>query len=366
MPAILPSTPVSIARVSLSQASFQKIVKEKIIEYWQCQLAAECVSLPLLRFFGPYHASLLKPHPMWTSTPGNSFECSKSTVLARMVSGKYRTEMMCRFWSNNRYGHCLAETCRAVEGDILHLLAVCPALEHTRHRLHGLWCAKTLDCPPLHTLVIRILGSQPDIDILARFILNSTTFPEVIFLTQNLGQEIEDRVMYLTRTWAFALHRQKLRLLGRWPGEPSKNNIHTTNTTLLDTLPPSIDKDRFRDSDSVDVDRNPSTYCNNISLFSGRARAPLAASTSSTLVLHSSKDHSMTSMPFVPLPKTIVSLTDQPPIVLPALPCNIPTQSGSSAVEEDGSLHGGGGGHVVLGCGGGGGSGYQQPVSFDS
>ena len=38
------------------------------------------------------------------------------------------------------------------------------------------------------------------------------------------GQEIQARVLYLTRTWAFAIHRQKMKLLGRWPEYP-KNSM---------------------------------------------------------------------------------------------------------------------------------------------
>ena len=77
------------------------------------------------------------------------------------------------------------------------------------------------------------------------------------------------------------------------------------------------------------------------------------------------KDHSITSLPCFPVTSTILSMTDQPLTVLPALLCEIPYQSGSSAVEEDSHLHGGGGGHDVPGCGGGGGAGCQQPISFN-
>ena len=96
------------------------------------------------------------------------------------------------------------------------MLVLCPGLEHVRNRLHSLWCLKTVNCPSLHNVIIRILGSSPG--TLLKFLLCSNSFPEIIHLTQTLGQEIMDRVMYLTRTWVFALHRQKMKLLGRWPG----------------------------------------------------------------------------------------------------------------------------------------------------
>ena len=83
---------------------FKKLVKLRVAEHWQQVLSTECSSpsLTSLQYFDPHKASLLHPHPLWTSSAGNSFECSKSTVLARMVSGRYRTEALCRFGSSNR------------------------------------------------------------------------------------------------------------------------------------------------------------------------------------------------------------------------------------------------------------------------
>ena len=196
-------------------------------EYWQEVLASESLFLSSLRYFDPTKASLQNAHPMWTSSIGNSFECSKSTILARMISGRYRTEMMCRFWSTNRDGYCLSATCHQVEGDLEHLLIVCPALEHVRNRLHSLWLLKTVNFLPLHHLILRVLGSEPTVQ--AKFILDSTANPEVITLIQDFGQEVQNMVMYLTRTWAFSMHRHKMIMLGRWP-ESSTRTVQNTQT----------------------------------------------------------------------------------------------------------------------------------------
>ena len=227
--------PITLLENPYPKLVFKKLIKEKVTEYWQHTLAAECITLSSLKYFNPHFASLSRPHTMWTSSAGNSYECSKSTILAQMTSGRYRTEMLCRFWSNNRNGYCLAETCHDVQGDIVHLLVVCPALLNTRLRLHGMWWEKTANCPPLHQLILKILGSSDE--TLVRFILDSTSFPEIVYLKQMFGQELEDRVLYLTRTWAYAIHREKLRLLGRWPEPTSQQqksrheiNEHTDTT----------------------------------------------------------------------------------------------------------------------------------------
>ena len=218
--------PLELLGRPLEKKHFKKLVKLKVMEYWHQVLVSECSTLKSLRYFDPFKASLQHPHPMWTTTAGNSFESSKSTVLARMTSGRYRTEMMSRFWSSNRQGYCLLHTCQQVPEDLEHLLIICPALEHTRMRLHSLWCYKTVDCPPLHQLIITILGSSPTIQ--TKFILDSTSFPEIVSLRQALGNEIQDRVLYLTRTWAYAIHRQKLQQLGRWPGSKQDKNSSRT------------------------------------------------------------------------------------------------------------------------------------------
>ena len=208
--------PLVLLEKPLLKEKFKQLVKLKVTEFWQETLATECLSLTSLRFFNPLKASLTKPHPLWTSSAGNSFECSKSTILAKMVSGRYRTEMLCRFWTANKGGYCMLDTCHQVSGDLEHMLVVCPALVHVRNRLHSLWFLKTVDCPPLNRVILRILASEPVTQV--KFLLDAASSPEIIYLTQTLGQEILDRVMYLTRTWAYAIHRQKLILLDRWPG----------------------------------------------------------------------------------------------------------------------------------------------------
>ena len=150
-------------------------------------------------------------------------------------------------------GQCLSPTCTNVNGDLEHLLTACPALEHIRHRLHSLWCLKTLDCPPLHSLIVRILSSAPEVQV--RFILDSTAYPELIQLVQAYGQEIQDRVLYLTRTWAFAMHKHKLKLLGRWP----EHQMHNMNKDPL-TADNETNNDYANNFNTINVITNFNTF----------------------------------------------------------------------------------------------------------
>ena len=257
--------------------------------------------------------------------------------------------MLCRFWTTNRGGHCLAETCHAVEGDIVHLLTVCPALEQTRHRLRGLWCTKTVSCPPLYSLILTILGSTPDTQV--RFILDARACPDIILLKQIYGQEMEDMVLYLTRTWAYTIHRQKIMLLGRWPEATSlqKRLDSQENTARLNKHSLTTDNYDTTDNDNTYPNRNNNSILAGLSGHGPTGAAPASGSLSLVPVC----EPSMTSLYSVPASTTTSSQRDQSPVPAPAPGSNYyHHQSGSSEVEKDGDQGGGGEGHMAAGCGG--------------
>ena len=163
----------------------KKMIKLKITEYWQFLLGKESLSLQSLKYFDPLKCSLLSPHPMWTSSAHSSYESNKTKILARMVSGRYRTEMLCRFWSPTNTGHCLAQTCHQVEEDLEHLLIKCPALQPVRQRLQNLWTIKASQLPELHTLILKVLSSPPDQQL--RFILTLLPTQTLFLCTRSMA-----------------------------------------------------------------------------------------------------------------------------------------------------------------------------------
>ena len=104
------------------KADFKVLVKKRVAEHWEDLLRNEAAGLPSLQYFVASCGSLTSPHQIWKSAGSNSFECRKSEVLAKMVSGRFRSDYLCRHWSDNRLGHCQAETCVDVVGDLEHLL----------------------------------------------------------------------------------------------------------------------------------------------------------------------------------------------------------------------------------------------------
>ena len=142
-------------------------------------------------------------------TPSDShYEVIKATVQAKMLSGRYRTEKLCRYWSQNRSGFCLAPTCQEVPEDLDHILILCPTLSETRTNLHHMWTVKTEPNPALQTFVTSITSSTTSTQV--QFILDPCVFPEVIQLGQIFGQAIILHILYLTRTYAYYMHRQRL------------------------------------------------------------------------------------------------------------------------------------------------------------
>ena len=257
----------------------------------------------------------------------------------------------------------MSDTCHNVKGDLLHLLIVCPALEHTRHRLHSLWCSKSADCPPLHSLVLRILGSSPESQV--RFILDSTPCPELIKLIQMFGKEIQDRVLYLTRTWAFSIHRQKLKLLGRWPENPKKITTRL-NPISFPILPKRPQQTKITDNNSSDsYDRDTSAVIVNDMI--------------NDLVFPGSTNPHPTTPP--PASSSSVPYDVQFPV--PALPTDVHYDQPSDAMPEPTSLNissnfspsddrvvglnenlvGHGEGHGVTGCSPGSVAGHHQSES---
>ena len=162
--------PLHLLDTPPSKGSFKLLVRNNVCEYWEKIIRNEVLELSSLQFFKPQLYSLRQPSLLWTTALSNSFECTKSTVLAKMKSGRFRSEYLCRHWSaSNKNGYCLADTCFEVSGDLVHILVVCPALQVVRDRLAQMWLDRTAPIPALHHLVTMVLSSPPQVQV--QFIL---------------------------------------------------------------------------------------------------------------------------------------------------------------------------------------------------
>ena len=222
--------PLSLLDNPPTKAGFKTHVKDKVTAYWTNILLQEAIALDSLLFFRPTHYSLQQPSLVWSTAGNNTFECHKSAIIAKMISGRYRSEDLCKHWTpSNKNGFCLADTCSQVKGDLVHILVVCPALQVVRDRLTKLWLDRTASLPALYHLLCSVLSSTPSVQV--QFILDPSLFPGIFTLWESHGQPLLDHVYYLTRTYAYYLHREKLISLGRWPGDPGRRRIPLTYNT---------------------------------------------------------------------------------------------------------------------------------------
>ena len=132
--------PLKLLEKTLSREAFKKLARSLVVSYWETKLRDEASSLDSLSFFKPEFHSLAHPHPiLWTARP-NPYEVAKAVVQCKMLSGRYRTELLARHWSSNKNGFCLSPSCTAaqVQESLEHILLWCPSYEPMRQRIKSL------------------------------------------------------------------------------------------------------------------------------------------------------------------------------------------------------------------------------------
>ena len=183
------------------------------MSYWEKKFRCDTLSLSSLVFFKPAFHSLTRPHPiLWTPGP-NPYEVSKAVVQCKMLSGRYRTELLARHWSHNKPGFCLCCMGDNTVEDLNHILLCCQSYHLARDKVKLLWlsCAEPLLLPVLESV---LHGSQ---ETLMQFLLDPSVHPQIITLAQDFGDSILRVVFHLTRTWCYSMHKERSKILRRWP-----------------------------------------------------------------------------------------------------------------------------------------------------
>ena len=205
--------PISILENAPSKESFKKLCKAKIVSYWESKLRGESSLLPSLQYFHPKFMNLTKPHPIWATAGSNPYEVSKAIQQARFLSGRYRSARLMRHWaSDNKDGFCFAPTCQNTIESIEHILVHCKAYTECKARLYSLWLSTRNNV--VFKLVLEALSSETE--YLVQFIVDCSVLPSVVKATQTHGPLILNELFYLTRSWCFSIHKQRMKLLGRW------------------------------------------------------------------------------------------------------------------------------------------------------
>ena len=200
---------------------FKAMVKDAVTKHWEGILKEEAASLSSLQFFAHFRSSLRSVHPLWLSAGNNTYEVRKSEILAVMTSGRYRSEYLCRHWSDNRHGYCEAGTCTEQIGNLEHLLLHCPALTEDRKRLWSMFYMKSARFPALLSFLQEIEMSPSSVKL--QFLLDPLAFSEVLDLWHLLGQDVLAHIYYLIRTFAYYMFRRKQILTGKWSHNQTKS-----------------------------------------------------------------------------------------------------------------------------------------------
>ena len=200
----------------LPKEYFKKMCKLKVLEFWRGKLTHDASKLPSLRYLHTACLSLSFPHPIWTSLDGNPFHTRAASIQALFLSGRYRSEKLCRFWSSNKDGYCLFEPCNSMK--ILegrkHVLIHCYSYCDNRRRLMDMTFNLVAHMPALSPIFSEYLYNDDD-DLTMQFLLDCSTLPLVIAARQFYGDIIHRTLFKFTRTWCQSIHRSRLNLLGR-------------------------------------------------------------------------------------------------------------------------------------------------------
>ena len=84
--------PSELLKADLTKEQFKKLVKAKVVDFWQTKLREEAQLLPSLSFFSPNFMSLTSPHPVWWTAGSSPAKIAMATVQSWMISGRYITQ----------------------------------------------------------------------------------------------------------------------------------------------------------------------------------------------------------------------------------------------------------------------------------
>ena len=211
----LPS-PITLLQHPLNKYSYKKLIKSRVIDFWETHLRAEALELRehSLKYFKAEFMSLSKPHLLWSTCGSNPYEIHKSVIQARMLSGRYITDQLSRHWTGNKLGLCSIPGCSGQEfGSLEHILLSCPALSEARHRISLLIQKVALECEDFRAVLQTALNDQTA-ELIVQFILDCSSLPAVILLNQNGGKHLVERLFYIGRTWCYSVHRSRMNKLG--------------------------------------------------------------------------------------------------------------------------------------------------------
>ena len=208
--------PLIFLQSNYSKDQYKSMVKKAVVDYSERKLRADAEPPLSLEYFKPEFMSLTTPHPMWTTAGSCSYQISMCTIQAIMVSGRYRTELLCSKWSPQATGNCITPSCldSTTPEDLHPILAVCGSLQPTRERLASFSLKISGQFPAVKHLIDKYCTQKSPQFV--QFLLDCSVLPDVILAKQKSGSAILEPLFRISRTWCYSLHRSRLKIIDRW------------------------------------------------------------------------------------------------------------------------------------------------------
>ena len=203
--------PLSLLDFPPSKTKYKSLIKSKITDFWELRLRQEAAPLTSLMYFKPGYVSLARPHPIWWTAGANPYEVAKAVVQCRMLSGRYRTKQLMSNWSVDGDSCCPSSSCTGTDESLEHILLECPAYVTIRTNLVEKF--KSVKNENLRELAMSALDKPPT--FLMQFLLDATALSSTHSLIAKMGEEILFPLFNLTRTWCYAIHKERLIILKR-------------------------------------------------------------------------------------------------------------------------------------------------------
>ena len=209
----LPS-PLSVLLSPQPKSVFKKLVKTKITQYWRKYFISSIRDKPSLQFiraeFLPFGSG---PHPLWLSCGGSVSAVKAAIVQARIISGKYKDDKMLSKFDDRLSGKCTLSGCDFFPDDTTHWLsfqcqALAPALTSTFNNV-----IEVLRPWPLLLDVVHDALSRSPVEW-AKFVVDPSTYPSVIVIKQQFGEESIWPLFKLSRALIWCFHKEQKRLKG--------------------------------------------------------------------------------------------------------------------------------------------------------
>ena len=158
--------------------------------------------------------SLLKPHLLWTTCCGNSYELNKASIQAKYLSGRFRTEKLLAKFSSSNSEFCQLHPSTETVGDLYHHLIFCEALQDRRQALFEYWKKISSENRTAYNILTEAICLPPDIFL--QFILDCSALPHVISAADAHGSTLYYILFKATRTYCYSMYRTRKNLLGQW------------------------------------------------------------------------------------------------------------------------------------------------------